>query len=78
MSRFVRHLRRCWKQARSHRAGLLVLGARIRESLRGTGRRLPEKVLPAGKAMAQLRATTPDAGRTLNIVALIRDDRDSR
>lgn len=27
--------------------------------------------------LAQLRATTPSAGRSLNIAALIRDDRDS-
>jgi plasmid stability protein len=28
--------------------------------------------------LAQLRATTPSAGRSLNVAALIRDDRDGR
>lgn len=43
---------------------LLTEAARQDESLRGE--------------LARLRATTPDAGRSLDVAALIREERDSR
>lgn len=60
-------------KARARQQGL-SLEQSLRELLTQTAR----QDTPLPDALARLRATTPEAGRRLDVAALIREDRDAR
>lgn len=60
------------------RARAQAQGLSLEQSLRDLLTATARQGHALGAELAQLRATTPSAGRSLNVAALIRDDRDGR
>ncbi len=60
------------------RARARARGVSLEQSLRDLLRTTVRRDQSLRQELARLRATTPEAGRSLNVAALIRDDRDGR